>query len=107
MKKMTAMTLGLVISTVAMPALATKAQREQLTQCKSELRAIYGKGSHLKLSSITNRGKMRIKTLPEGGESMSVMCWKDKSGTLQLTDRKGVALIDTDRNAISRVTTDK
>ncbi|MFT5482888.1 MAG: hypothetical protein ACI9GW_001543 [Halieaceae bacterium] len=95
MKTLTAMTLGLVMSTTALPTLAAQLDPEQLSQCKSELGAIYGDDARFKLKSINGRkNKMRIKTIPVDGESLTVTCWKDSSGTIQLIDREGVALVN-------------
>lgn len=108
MKALTTMALGLIMSTIAVPALATSADRQQLADCKSELRAIYGEDTGLRLKSISKAKKrMRIWTVPVDGEGLSVDCRKDASGTLQLTDRQGVVLVNPNHDSINKVSVNK
>lgn len=104
MKTLTALTLGLIMSTAALPTLAAKMDKNQLALCKSELGAIYGDDARFKLKSINGRrNKMRIKAIPVDGESLIVTCWKDSSGTIQLVDRNGVALVNPSYDSIDKV----
>jgi hypothetical protein len=105
MKTLTTLTLGLIMSTAALPTLAAKMDADQLAQCKSELGAIYGDDARFRLKSINGRqNKMRIKAIPVDGKSLIVTCWKDSSGRLQLVDREGVALVNPSYDPTDKVT---
>lgn len=107
MKILQAMTLGLVMSTVALPALANKATRQQLADCKTELRAMYGEETHVRLRSISKRRIMRIWTVPPEGDSLLVHCSKNAAGKLNLMDGEGLTLVNPNRDSINKVSSNQ
>ena len=72
MKTFTSFAVSMVLASAALPSVAGTHDRENLAQCKAELRKVFGDNSRLKLKSIKRSrdgAHMRIKTLPVGGES--------------------------------------
>jgi len=83
MKTFTSFAVSMVLASAALPTMAGTHDRENLAQCKSELRKVFGDTTVLKLKSIKrSRGgaHMRIKTIPSGGESQMISCWIDNEG---------------------------
>lgn len=96
MRTFTSFAVSMVLASAALPSMAGTHDREHLAQCKSELRKVFGDNTTMKLKSIKrSRGgaHMRIKTVPNGGESRMVTCWVDSEGMTNMVDREGVALI--------------
>ena len=96
MKTFTSFAVSMVLASAAVPSIAGTHDRENLAQCKSELRKVFGDNSTMKLKSIKrSRGsaQMRIKTIPAGGESQMVTCWVDNNGVANMIDKEGVALV--------------
>ena len=95
MKTFTSFAVSMVLASAAVPSIAGTHDRENLAQCKSELRKVFGDNSTMKLKSIKrsrNGAQMRIKTVPKGGESQMVTCWIDSEGVANMIDKEGVAL---------------
>ena len=77
MKTFTSFAVSMVLASAASPSVSGTHDRENLAQCKAELRKVFGDNSTLKLKSIKrsrNGTHMRIKTLPVDGESQMVTC---------------------------------
>jgi len=86
----------MVLASIALPSVAGTHDRENLAQCKSELRKVYGDNTTMKLKSIRRSragAQMRIKTIPAGDESRLVTCWIDSEGAANMVDKEGVALV--------------
>ncbi len=95
MKTFTSFAVSMVLASAALPAMAGSQDRENLAQCKSELRKVFGDNTVLKLKSIKrsrNGAQMRIKTIPSGEESQMVSCWVDNEGITNMVDKEGVAI---------------
>ncbi len=106
MKTFTAFAVSMVMASVALPSMAGTHDRENLTQCKSELRKVYGENTTLKLKSIKrnrNGAQMRIKTIPVEGDSLMVTCWIDSDGVANMVDKAGVALVSPSYNTGDKV----
>ena len=107
MKMFRRITIGMVLAGVAAPGLAASADREDLAQCKSELKRVYGEDTRLKLKSIrrTRTGnQMRIQTIiPDAGSEM-VTCWVDQDGVANMQDHDGIALIVPEFDSMDKVT---
>jgi hypothetical protein len=106
MKTFTSFAVSMVLASAAMPSIAGTHDRENLAQCKSELRKVFGDNSSMKLKSIKrSRGnaQMRIKTVPAGGESQMVTCWIDSEGTANMVNKEGVALTTPQYDAADKV----
>ena len=96
MKTFTSFAVSMVLASAAVPAIAGTHDREDLAQCKSELRKVFGDNSTMKLKSIKrsrNGAQMRIKTVPADGESRMVTCWVDSEGLANMVDKEGIALV--------------
>ncbi len=96
MKTFTSFAVSMVLASAALPAMAGTHDRENLAQCKSELRKVFGDNTTMKLKSIRrSRGgaHMRIKTIPFGSESRMVTCWIDNEGMTNMVDKEGVAVV--------------
>jgi len=96
MKTFTSFAVSMVLASAALPSIAGTHDRENLAQCKSELRKVYGDNTMMKLKSIKrSRGgaHMRIKTTPQEGGSQMVTCWVDNEGMTNMVDQEGVALV--------------
>ena len=99
MKTFTSFAVSMVLASAALPSVAGTHDRENLAQCKAELRKVFGDNSRLKLKSIKRSrdgAHMRIKTLPVGGESQMVTCWVDNEGMTNMIDKEGVAVVAPD-----------
>jgi hypothetical protein len=96
MKKLTtAFTIGLVLTGHAVTAAAGQVDREQLGQCKAELKKVYGDDARVKLKSIKRSrvgNQMRLQAIPAEGGSQMVTCWLDDAGAVNMVDKQGVAL---------------
>ena len=96
MKTFTSFAVSMVLASVALPSVAGTHDRENLAQCKAELRKVFGDNSTLKLKSIKrsrNGAHMRIKTVPVDGESQMVTCWVDKEGMTNMIDKEAIAIV--------------
>ena len=96
MKTFTSFAVSMVLASAALPALAGTHDRENLAQCKSELRKVFGDNTTMKLKSIKRSrdgAHMRIKTIPVGSDSRMVTCWVDNEGMTNMVDKEGVALV--------------
>lgn len=97
MKKVIAATLGIVLATGAVSALAGKQDREQLAQCKIDIDAHYGDATRMRLRSI-KRGEgethLRLMVTPAEGGNRVVICSVAGDGASRLTDADGVALAE-------------
>jgi len=96
MKTFTSFAVSMVLASAALPSVAGTHDRENLAQCKSELRKVFGDNTTMKLKSIKRSragNQMRIKTLPAGGQSQMVTCWVDNDGLTNVVDKEGVALV--------------
>jgi hypothetical protein len=106
MKTFTSFAVSMVLASAALPAMAGTHDRENLAQCKSELRKVFGDNTSMKLKSIKRSrdgAHMRIKTLPSGGESQMVTCWIDSEGATNMVDKEGVAFGIPDHDAGDKV----
>jgi hypothetical protein len=95
MRTLTSLAVSLVLASAALPAAAGQKDNENLTQCKSELRKVFGDNTRMKLKSMKRSSgnvHMRIQAKPADGESQMVTCWVDSSGLTNLVDKAGVAL---------------
>jgi len=102
MKTFTSFAVSMVLASAAIPSVAGTQDRENLAQCKSELRKVFGDNTVMKLKSIKrSRGgaHMRIKTIPSGSESQMVTCWVDSEGITNVVDKQGVALVSPQERA--------
>ena len=96
MKTFTSFAVSMVLASAALPSVAGTHDRENLAQCKAELRKVFGDNSTLKLKSIKRSrdgAHMRIKTVPVDGESQMVTCWVDSEGMTNMIDKEGVAVV--------------
>jgi len=96
MKTFTSFAVSMVLASIALPSAAGTHDRENLAQCKAELRKVYGDNTTLKLKSIRRSREgahMRIKTIPAGAESQMITCWVDGEGTTNMVDKGGVAVV--------------
>lgn len=95
MNKVIIMSLGVLLATGAVSALAGKEDRQQLTACKADIVALYGDGTRSRLRSIMRDEEgtaMRIMVRPASGNNELVVCTSMGDGLNSLTDRDGVAL---------------
>lgn len=95
MKTLTAVTLGLLLSAAALPALAGSSNTEKLGLCKAELGDIYGQGTRVKLKSIMNKKSgthMRLQATPSDGERVTITCLVDREGMASIMGADGVAI---------------
>ncbi len=96
MKKVLATTLGVILATGAVAALAGKEDRENLAQCKADVESHYGERTRVRLRSIKHRKgetQMRLMVTPgSGGKNELVVCSIGAEGMTSLADRDGVAL---------------
>ncbi len=96
MKKVLATTLGVILATGAVSALAGKQDRESLEHCKADISAVYGDNTRVRLRSI-KRGEslteMRMMVTPRGAGNQVVVCAVSADGSTQLSDRDGVAIL--------------
>ena len=95
MKKILVTTLGVVLATGAVSALADRQDRANLTQCKADIEAYYGEDARARLRGI-RRGAgethMRLVVTPESEASRVVVCSVSRDGASSLADGNGVAL---------------
>ena len=106
MKKVAITMVGVLMAGMAVGAMASKQDRENLAQCKSSIEAVYGEDARTKLKGVKNKRSgttMRIKTIPAEGESLLVSCMVDREGGITLTDSEGVALTDPAYDAADKV----
>ena len=86
--------------------MAVSADREDLAQCKSELKRVYGEDSRLKLKSMKRSrhgNQMRIQAIiPDAGSEM-VTCWVDRDGVANMLDHEGVALVAPEFDSMDKV----
>ena len=97
MKKVAITMVGVLMAGMAVSAMASKQDRENLAQCTDSIEALYGEDARTKLKGVKNSrsgSTMRIKTIPAEGESLLVSCLVDREGGVTLTDSDGVALTD-------------
>ena len=97
MKKVAITMVGVLMAGMAVCAMASKQDRENLAQCTSSIEALYGEDARTKLKGVKNSrsgSTMRIKTIPAEGESLLVSCLVDREGGITLTDSEGVALTE-------------
>ena len=96
MKKVIATTLGIVLATSAVSALAGKEDRANLAQCKADVEAYYGDGARTRLRSI-NRAPdathLRLMVTPPDGGNRVVVCSVSEGGATSLANQDGVALV--------------
>ena len=95
MKMFRRVTIGMVLAGVALPSMAGSQDNEHLTQCKAELKKVYGEDTRLKLKSIKRSragNQMRIKAIGSEGDSELTTCWVDSAGVVNLQDHDGLAL---------------
>lgn len=95
MKTFTSFAISMVLASAAVPTMAGTNDRENLAQCKSELKKVFGDDARMNLKSMKrSRGDvhMRILARPAGGDSQMVTCWVDGSGLTNVVDKQGVAL---------------
>ena len=95
MKTFTSFAVSMVLASAALPSMAGTHDRENLAQCKSELRKVFGEDTRMKLKSIKRRSgdvHMAILARPAEGESQLVTCWVDNTGLTNMVDKEGVAL---------------
>lgn len=100
-------TIGMVLAGVAIPSLAANMDREHLTQCKSELKRVYGEDSRMKLKSIKrnrNGNQMKIQAVIPDGENHMTTCWVDRDGVINIVDQDGVALLTPEFDSSDKVT---
>ncbi|MFT5710445.1 MAG: hypothetical protein ACI8QT_001140 [Halioglobus sp.] len=106
MKTFTSFAVSMVLASAALPSMAGTHDRENLAQCKSELRKVFGDTTTMKLKSIKRSrdgAQMRIKTIPSGSESQMVTCWVDSEGATNMVDKQGVALAAPEYKAEDKV----
>ena len=99
MKAFTSFAVSMVLASAALPSAAGTHDRENLAQCKAELRKVFGDNSTLRLKSIKrsrNGTHLRIKTLAVDGERQMVTCWVDIEGVTNMIDKEGVAVVAPD-----------
>ena len=95
MKKILATTLGVILATGAVAALADRQDRASLTQCKADIEAYYGEDTRARLQGIRRSAgetHMRLTVTPESGGRRVVVCSVSRDGASSLADRDGVAL---------------
>ena len=96
MKIFTSFAVSMVLASAALPSVAGTHDRENLAQCKAELRKVFGDNSTLRLKSIKrsrNGAHMRIKAVPVDGERQMVTCWVDQHGMINMIDKEGIAVV--------------
>ena len=99
MKKLITTTLGVVLAASAVSAFAGSADRENLAQCKADLKAHYGDDTRLRLRSIkrsSGETHMRMMVKPAEGENTLIVCSVSRDGVSSLADSEGVALVAAD-----------
>ena len=105
MKTFTSAVFGIALAAAASTGTAGTVDIDQLASCKDALAGVYDDDYHFRLKSV-NGGrikKMLIKVIPPEGRGSTVRCWRDGAGTLRLTDRDGVALIEADYDPTDKV----
>lgn len=95
MKKLMVTVMGVVLAGSAVTAMASKSDKEQLSQCTANIETVFGEETRTKLKGI-KRGRsgntLKIQAIPAGGEGQTVKCWVDKEGEVTLMDSEGVAI---------------
>jgi hypothetical protein len=107
MKMFRRVTIGMVLAGVALPSMAGSSDNENLTQCKAELRKIYGEDARLKLKSIKRSrsgNQMRIQAVGTQGGSEMTTCWIDGEGVANMRDQDGMALTAPEYDASDKLT---
>ena len=95
MKKIITMTVGVVLAASALSAFAGNPDRENLAQCKADVKSYYGEDTRLRLRSIkrsSGETHMRMMVKPAAGENTLVVCSVGRDGVSSLADSEGVAL---------------
>ncbi len=95
MKNLVATTLGVVLAAGAVSAFAGSQDRENLTQCKADVKSFYGEDTRMRLRSIkrsSGQSHLRLMVTPQGGDNTLVVCSVTRDGVSTLADRDGVAL---------------
>lgn len=95
MNKVLVTTLGVILVAGAVSAWAGKAERLQFEQCEADIVAHYGKGTRMRLRSVSRGDEgtsMRILVRAAQGGNEAVVCTADVNGVNTLTGDDGVAL---------------
>ena len=106
MKKLMVTVIGVVFAGSAVTAMASKSDKEQLSQCSANIEAVFGEETRTKLKGI-KRGRsgntLKIQTIPAGAEGQTVKCWVDREGEVTLLDSEGVAITTPSYNTADKV----
>ncbi|MEE4110214.1 MAG: hypothetical protein V2I24_12750 [Halieaceae bacterium] len=95
MHKLITVTLGVLLATGAVAALADKDDRVALAQCKADVDAVYGDDARTRLRSIRRRKgetDFRLMVTPGSGGNRVVVCTVSGDGVSSLADKDGMAL---------------
>lgn len=96
MKKILATTLGVLLATAAVSAFADKVDRENLAQCKTDIKTHFGEGTRSRLRSIKRtdgEAHMRLMVKPGGGKNRLIVCSVSGDSSAVLTDKEGLSLV--------------
>lgn len=106
MKKLMVTVMGVVLAGSAVTAMASKSDKEQLSQCTANIETVFGADTSTKLKGI-KRGRsgntLKIKAIPAGAEGQTIRCWVDKEGEVTLLDSEGVAITNSSYNTADKV----
>ena len=106
MKKLMVTVMGVVLAGTAVTAMASKSDREQLSQCTANIETVFGEETRTKLKGI-KRGRsgntLKIQAIPAGAEGQTIKCWVDKEGEVTLLDSEGVAITTSTYNTADKV----
>jgi hypothetical protein len=98
MNKFIVMTLGVLLSAMAVSAFAAQDDRENLAQCKADINAYYGDETRTRLRSIRQRSgeaELRLMVTTKGSSNTLVVCRVTSEGISRLENGDGVALVPT------------
>jgi len=106
MKKLMVTVVGVVLAGSAVTAMASKSDKEQLSQCTANIESVLGADTSTKLKGI-KRGRsgntLKIRAIPAGGEGQTIKCWVDREGEVTLLDSEGVAITTSSYNTADKV----
>ncbi len=70
-------------------------QNQHLAECREQLETIYGEDTRVRLRGrgVSRDLVLNFSVYPEGQGQLRVSCKRTRDGTLELSDRQGVALV--------------
>ena len=88
-------TVGVLLSTVTLTAMAAPSERERFAECKDLAEAHYGDDTRVRLYNIRNRAgitELRLRVNPADAAGANLLCTAPADGDAVLRTRDGVAI---------------